>query len=134
VVQRKTKEKEKDIPEKTVIDKRAKEKDREIFKRTEKVAEKIRDLFAPVATPLLPGPGSSTPAAVQREAFIRAEERPPVGESVLNPAIEAAPEVEPATPAPSDEAGASSEPRRKPPEKPLSAEKGAEHLADRLVP
>jgi hypothetical protein len=93
VVVRKGKEKEKDTPEKRgVVDKIRVEK---IVKEAEKVA--VREILQSglISTPSLLPPGLAPviPAAMQRGAFISAEERPPVGETVLDPPIEPEPKL-----------------------------------------
>jgi len=139
-VTRKTKEiKDKD-KDKDLIDK-GKDKDKERVKDLEKVREVIA---APVPS-VSPGLVSASPVAAQSQAFIRPEERPAVGESVLNPPTQLAPVTEiiqsvvvPAALSSSDATldfrAALPEEEQKLLEKPLTAEKGTlgENLGDRL--
>jgi hypothetical protein len=90
VVVRKGKEKEKEIAEKRgVVDKIRVEK---IGKEADKVREILQSGLISGPSPLTPGLAPVIPAAMLRGAFISAEERPPVGETVLNPSIEPEPE------------------------------------------
>jgi hypothetical protein len=136
VVARKGKEKEKEVKEAVIAEKGRKDtKEREILKvRSDKVANREILVSLPPTPP--PDVAPEVPAALQRAAFIRAEERPPVGETALNAPL--APEPGPpasSSPAPVDGSHAAANSTGKPLEKPLSAEKGAmgENLGDRLI-
>lgn len=141
VVRRKTKEiKDKD-KDKDVIDK-GKEKDKERLKDLEKVREVILTPAPAVSSGLV---SAGPTAAAQSQAFIRPDERPRVGESVLNPPTALEPKVEiiqsvvvladlTSSDATMDSSAALPGQEQKLLEKPLTAEKGTlgENLGDRI--
>ena len=137
VVQKKIKEIEKgQLKEKVQLEKVAENKllVTEKLKVTDMISGNFADKVLLAQSPAA-APQSSLPkeAVPQRAAFIRAEERPPVGDAVLNPPapeerkLEASviPETEASAPAPADAKAVVDLPKQKSPDKALSPEKGA---------